>query len=144
MRQLQTRTTDYVAYAEWNGDAPGPLPPDATHVFVDVTNQPGAQLGNIYNPAAHTWTSHSEPQIRRLSKLALLSLLTPEEYQAVFLTEDAALQFGVAQFQAAPDPFSIDDPRVQAMLLHIVTSGAFTTDRKDALWMAMQNASSET
>lgn len=55
MRQLQMRTTNYLATAEWNGDAPAPIEPDATYCFVDVTNTPTVQLGDVYDPVTHTW-----------------------------------------------------------------------------------------
>ena len=78
--------------------------------------------------------------VRLLSKFAFLRLLTPMEYASMFLQTDPQLVYGVACFNAAADPFNIDDPLVAQMLAYCVTVGALTQARKDELWNAMQVA----
>ena len=83
------------------------------------------------------------PVLRRLSKFAFLRLLTPTEYSAMFGQQsDPMLAYGVAMFQAAPDPFNIDDPMVSQMLDYCVTVGALTPQRRTDLWLAMEAAES--
>ena len=83
------------------------------------------------------------PVLRRLSKFAFLRLLTPTEYSAMFGQQsDPMLAYGVAMFQAAPDPFNIDDPMVSQMLDYCVTVGALTPQRRTDLWLAMEATSS--
>ena len=83
------------------------------------------------------------PVVRRLSKFAFLRLLTPTEYSAMFGQQsDQMLAYGVAMFQAAPDPFNIDDPIVSQMLDYCVQVGALTAERRTALWSAMEAAAS--
>lgn len=77
---------------------------------------------------------------RTLSKFAFLRLLTPDEYAAMFVQTDPLLAYGMACFQAAPDPFAIDDPLVAQMLDYCVQTGALTQARRDALWAAMEGA----
>jgi hypothetical protein len=77
---------------------------------------------------------------RRLSKFTFLRLLTPAEYAAMLTQTDPLLAYGVACFQAAPDPFDIDDPLVGQMLGYCVASGVLTQARRDALWAAMEQA----
>lgn len=77
-----------------------------------------------------------------LSKFAFLRLLTPEEYAGMFLPSDPVLAYGVACFEAASDPFRIDDPLVTQMLDYCVQAGVLTQARRDALWAAMQEAAS--
>jgi hypothetical protein len=77
---------------------------------------------------------------RLLTKFAFLRLLTPVEYAAMFTQTDAQLVYGVACFDAAADPFDIDNPLVGQMLDYCVAVGALTQARRDALWTAMQSA----
>lgn len=78
---------------------------------------------------------------RRLSKFAFLRLLTPAEYAAMFGSSDPLLHYGVACYEAAPDPFDIDDPLVSIMLDGCVTAGVLTADRRASLWAHMQQDS---
>jgi hypothetical protein len=80
-------------------------------------------------------------QPRLLSKFAFLRLLTPTEYALMFTQTDPMLVYGVACFNAAPDPFNIDDTLVTQMLDYCVTSGALTLARKTELWATMEAAS---
>jgi hypothetical protein len=78
---------------------------------------------------------------RVLSKFAFLRLLTPTEYAAMFTQTDPMLVYGVACFNAADDPFDIDNPLVMQMLDYCVATGALTQARKDELWATMEAAS---
>lgn len=78
--------------------------------------------------------------LRMLSKFAFLRLLTPIEYAAMFTQTDPQLVYGVACFNAANDPFNIDDPLVPQMLDYCVAVGALTQARRGALWAAMEAA----
>jgi hypothetical protein len=78
---------------------------------------------------------------RRLSKFAFLRLLTPTEYTAMFGQQsDPMLAYGVGMFNAAQDPFNIDDPLVAQMLDYCVSVGALTAARRAELWAAMEAA----
>lgn len=79
---------------------------------------------------------------RRLTKFAFLRLLTPAEYAEMFVQTDPLLAYGVACFNAAPDPFDIDDPLVGQMLDYCVQVGALTAARRAELWSAMEAAAS--
>ena len=81
---------------------------------------------------------HQAP--RRLSKFTFLRLLTPTEYGGMFNVTDPMLAYGVACFQAAPDPFNIDDPLVAQMLDYCVSSGVMTASRRADLWAEMEAA----
>jgi hypothetical protein len=81
-------------------------------------------------------------QPRLLSKFAFLRLLTPTEYASMFTQTDPMLVYGVACFNAAADPFDIDNALVPQMLEYCVAIGALTQTRKDELWATMQAAAS--
>lgn len=88
-----------------------------------------------------TFTPPSVVSVRRLSKFAFLRLLTPTEYAAMFGQQsDPMLAYGVAMFNAANDPFNIDDPLVAQMLDYCVQVGALTASRRAELWAAMEAA----
>jgi hypothetical protein len=53
---------------------------------------------------------------------------------------DPQLAYGVAMFQAAPDPFDIDNPLVAQMLDYCVQVNALSEARRDALWAGMEAA----
>jgi hypothetical protein len=78
-------------------------------------------------------------QLRTLSKVAMLKLLTPTEYGAMFAVSDPVLAQGVALFSAA-SAIDLLDPVVTQLLDYCVTVGALTHARRDALWAAMQAA----
>lgn len=81
------------------------------------------------------------PKSRVITKFVFLRLLTPTEYAAMFGQQsDPMLAYGVAMFNAAPDPFNIDDPLVAQMLDYCVSVGALTAARRAELWAAMEAA----
>ena len=54
----ETKTSDYVAYTIWSGGTDVPIEPDASYLFVDITDlSPLPQVGDVYNPAADTWST---------------------------------------------------------------------------------------
>ena len=145
MRQLQTRITDYLAYAEWNGEAPGPIPPDATYCFVDVTGTTAA-TGDTYDPATETWTTPIVPPVvqqLRIKKTTFIEILTPEEYVSILgpHATDAMLEWGTALYEAASDPFLTNDPNVKVLLDYCVSIAILSAARADAIYAEMIAAS---
>jgi hypothetical protein len=54
----ETKTSDYVAYTIWSGGSDLPVAPDASYLFVNVTDTvPTPALGDVYNPATETWST---------------------------------------------------------------------------------------
>jgi hypothetical protein len=139
MRQLQMTTASLVAYAEWKGEAPGPVAPDDTYLFVDVTNDPSAHLGDTYDPATGTWTSPPPTvMVLRIKKTDFIDILTPTEYVAMLGPQtDAMMAWGGGLYEAASDPFLTEDPRVEQMLNYSASIGDITQERADAIYAAM-------
>jgi hypothetical protein len=131
--------TNYVAHSEWEGSPPAPVPPDAGHCFVDVTETPEAQLGGTYTPADDTWAAPPPPvTVLRIKKTDLLNILTPDEYVAMLGPQtDATMSWGVGLYQAASDPFLTEDPRVEQMLNYSASIGDITQARADEIYAAM-------
>jgi hypothetical protein len=96
-------------------------------------------IGSTYVDGVFTPPPVVRPRL--LLKFAFLRLLTPTEYGSMFTQTDPMLVYGVACFNAAPDPFNIDDALVTQMLDYCVTSGALTLARKTELWATMEAAS---
>lgn len=109
------------------------IPPNLVRVEEDVP------LGSRYVNGIFIPPPPVAP-LRLLSKFAFLRLLTPSEYASMFTQTDPQLVYGVACFNAANDPFNIDDPLVPQMLDYCVAVGALTQARRDALWAAMEAA----
>lgn len=97
-------------------------------------------IGSTYVDGVFTPPPVVRPRL--LSKFAFLRLLTPTEYASMFTQTDPMLGYGVACFNAAADPFDIDNALVPQMLEYCVAIGALTQTRKDELWVAMQAAAS--
>ena len=140
MRQLQTKKSDYIAYSEWNGDGPtGPIAPDDSFCFVDVTDTPDAKLGGTYNPADDSWSAPPQPAtVLRIKKTDFLNILTPDEYVAMLGPQtDSTMAWGVGLYDAATDPFLTEDPRVEQMLNYSASIGDITQERADEIYAAM-------
>jgi len=139
MRQLQMETSDYVAKGEWEGAPPGPVAPDGTYLFVDVTDVPEAQLGGTYNPADDSWSAPPQPAtVLRIKKTDFLNILTPDEYVAMLGPQtDSTMAWGVGLYDAATDPFLTEDPRVEQMLNYSASIGDITQARADEIYAAM-------
>ena len=139
MRQLQMETSDYVAKGEWEGAPPGPVAPDGTYLFVDVTDVPEAQLGGTYNPADGSWSAPPQPAtVLRIKKTDFLNILTPDEYVAMLGPQtDSTMAWGVGLYDAATDPFLTEDPRVEQMLNYSASIGDITQARADEIYAAM-------
>lgn len=98
-------------------------------------------IGSVRQPDGSFMPPSPPVVVRRLAKFAFLGLLTPAEYGAMFGQQsDPQLAYGVAMFQAAPDPFDIDNPLVAQMLDYCVQVGALSAERRASLWLAMQAA----
>jgi hypothetical protein len=140
MRQLQTKKSNYVAYAQWEGEGPtGPIAPDDSFCFVDVTDTPDAKLGGTYNPADDSWSAPPPPvTVLRIKKTDFLNILTPDEYVAMLGPQtDSTMAWGVGLYDAATDPFLTEDPRVEQMLNYSASIGDITQARADEIYAAM-------
>ena len=139
MRQLQTRTINGIAYAEWNGVDPGPVAPDNTYLFVDVTDTPSAQLGGTYDSTTQTWAPPPPPvTVLRIKKTAFIDILTPTEYVAMLGPQtDPQLAWGVGLYDAASDPFMTEDPQVEMMLNYCASTGVLTQARANQIYAEM-------
>jgi hypothetical protein len=139
MRQLQMTTASLVAYSEWEGVAPGPVEPDNTYLFVNVTDDPSATVGDTYDPATETWTAPPPPvTVLRVKKTDFINILTPTEYVAMLGPQtDATMAWGVGLYDAASDPFLTEDPRVKQMLDYSASIGDITQVRADEIYAAM-------
>jgi ferredoxin len=117
-----------------------PAQPDLLQVDADTFQS--VSMGSRYESSTGTFTPPAPATTsRRLGKYAFVRLLTPSEYAAMFGQQsDSTLAYGVACFQAAPDPFDIDDPLVAQMLNYCVAAGVLTQARRDTLWASMEQA----
>lgn len=125
------------ARQEWEGvEIPDALREVDAGTYASVVEFSTANADGSYTAPA------SSSGVRRLSKFAFLGLLTPQEYASMFTQTDPQLVYGVAMFNAAADPFDIDNPLVAQMLDYCVSVGALTAQRRAELWAAMEAAAS--
>ena len=139
-RQLQIK--DGVAGAEWNGSGAMPVPPDASYIFVDVTDRPDAQVGMTYDAATDTFGP--APVIVRtiVTPSQVISVLTAAEWQIATTSTDADVVWGMAQFQLA-QRVDLADPQFAALMSGLVAKGIVTADRAaqiQAALLALANA----
>ena len=139
-RQLQIK--DGVAGVEWNGSGAMPVPPDASYIFVDVTDRPDAQVGMTYDAATDTFGP--APVIVRtiVTPSQVISVLTAAEWQIATTSTDADVVWGMAQFQLA-QRVDLADPQFAALMSGLVAKGIVTADRAAEIQsdlMALANA----
>ena len=139
-RQLQIK--DGVAGVEWNGSGAMPVPPDASYIFVDVTDRPDAQVGMTYDAATDTFGP--APVIVRtiVTPSQVISVLTAAEWQIATTSTDADVVWGMAQFQLAQQ-IDLADPQFAALMSGLVAKGIVTAARAaqiQAALLALANA----
>tara|TARA_R110000737_G_scaffold331244_2_gene347364 strand:- start:461 stop:958 length:498 start_codon:yes stop_codon:yes gene_type:complete len=118
------------------------LPLPATQV--DVTDDPkwkgvGSLVGHARNAATGRFTPPPPPvTVLRIKKTAFIDILTPTEYVALLGPQtDPQLAWGVGLYNAAPDPFLTEDPRVARMLNYSAVTGVLTQARADQIYAEM-------
>ena len=139
-RQLQIK--DGVAGVEWNGSGAMPVPPDASYIFVDVTDRPDAQVGMTYDAATDTFGP--APVIVRtiVTPSQVISVLTAAEWQIATTSTDADVVWAMAQFQLAQQ-IDLADPQFTALMSGLVAKGIVTAARAaqiQAALLALANA----
>ena len=125
-RQLQIK--DGVAGAEWNGSGAMPVPPDASYIFVDVTDRPDAQVGMTYDSATDTFGPAPVVVKTIVTPSQVISVLTAAEWQIATTSTDADVVWGMAQFQLATQ-IDLADPQFAALMSGLVAKGIVTADR---------------
>ena len=139
-RQLQIK--DGVAGAEWNGSGAMPVPPDASYVFVDVTDRPDAQVGMTYDAATDTFGPAPVVVRTIVTPSQVISVLTAAEWQIATTSTDADVVWGMAQFQLAQQ-IDLADPQFAALMSGLVAKGIVTAARAaqiQAALLALANA----
>ena len=125
-RQLQIK--DGVAGAEWNGSGAMPVPPDASYIFVDVTDRPDAQVGMTYDAATDTFGPAPVVVRTIVTPSQVISVLTAAEWQIATTSTDADVVWGMAQFQLAQQ-IDLADPQFAALMSGLVAKGIVTAAR---------------
>ena len=139
-RQLQIK--DGVAGAEWNGSGAMPVPPDASYIFVDVTDRPDAQVGMTYDAATDTFGPAPVVVRTIVTPSQVISVLTAAEWQIATTSTDADVVWGMAQFQLAQQ-IDLADPQFAALMSGLVAKGIVTAARAaqiQAALLALANA----
>lgn len=133
-RQLQTQGG--VAQGEWRGSGGMPVPPDATWIFVDVTDRPEAQVGMSYDAATDTFGPAPVVPRTIVSKSQVISVLTPAEWQIATTSTDADVVWGMAQFQLA-ERVNLADPQFAQLMTGLVSKGIVTAARATEIQAAL-------
>lgn len=139
-RQLQIK--DGVAGAEWNGSGAMPVPPDASYIFVDVTDRPEAVVGMTYDAVSDTFGP--APVIVRtiVTPSQVISVLTAAEWQIATTSVDPDVVWAMAQFQLATR-IDLADPQFAQLMAGLVSKGIVTAARAaeiQAALLALANA----
>jgi hypothetical protein len=142
MRQLQIKNGTGIAQSEWSGSGGMPVPPDATWIFVDVTDRPEAVVGMTYDIATDTFGP--APVIVRtiVTPSQVISVLTATEWQIATTSVDPDVVWGMAQFQLASQ-IDLADPQFAALMSGLVAKGIVTAARAADIksdLMALANA----
>lgn len=133
-RQLQVKNG--VAVSEWQGAGGMPVPPDASWVFIDVTDRPGAQLGYSYDALTDTFAAPpAQPDYgKTVDAREFMLRFTAGERKAIRLAaktdDDIADWYAIAQ---VPTPIRLKHPTTLAGLDALVTKGLLTAARRDAI-----------
>ena len=125
-RQLQVKSG--VAGAEWNGSGAMPVPPDASYIFVDVTDRPDAQVGMTYDIATDTFGPAPVVVRTIVTPSEVISVLTAAEWQIATTSVDADVAWAMAQFQLAQQ-IDIASPVFSQLMSGLVSKGIVTADR---------------
>lgn len=108
---------DGLAVGEWNGSGALPVEPDASWIFIDVTNRPDAKLGMLYDVSTDTFTEAPIPGRRILTRHEFLSRFTMQEEIALEMTANTPdnTGAGIRVFQRrlmAAQEIDLDHPSV--------------------------------
>tara|TARA_R110002126_G_scaffold275886_1_gene421293 strand:+ start:626 stop:1051 length:426 start_codon:yes stop_codon:yes gene_type:complete len=125
-RQLQIQNG--VAQGEWNGSGGMPVPPDASYIFLDVTDRPDAQIGMTYDAATDTFGPAPVVVRTIVTPSQVISVLTAAEWQIATTSTDADVVWGMAQFQLAQQ-IDLADPQFAQLMSGLVAKGIVTADR---------------
>ncbi|HCA51596.1 MAG TPA: hypothetical protein DEP24_00770, partial [Mycobacterium sp.] len=118
------------------------VPPDATWIFVDVTDRPEAVVGMTYDAKTDTFSPAPLVMKTRVNKSQVVSVLTPVEWQTAMTSTDATAQWGMAQFQLA-ETVDLADPKFAELMTGLVAGGIVTAKRAkeiQAALLALANA----
>ena len=139
-RQLQIRNG--LASGEWSGGGSMPVPPDATWIFVDVTDRPEAQIGMTYDAVSDTFGPAPVVVRTIVTPSQVISVLTAAEWQIATTSVDPDVVWAMAQFQLAQQ-IDLADPQFAALMSGLVSKGIVTAARATEIQadlMAMANA----
>ena len=125
-RQLQIKNG--LASSEWSGGGSMPVPPDASWIFVDVTDRPDAVVGMTYDAATDTFGPAPVVVKTIVTPSQVISVLTAAEWQIATTSTDADVVWGMAQFQLA-QRIDLADPQFAALMAGLVSKGIVTAAR---------------
>ena len=125
-----------VAQCEWRGMGDGPVPPDASWKFVDVTDRDVA-VGMLYDAATDTFSPAPVPQKTRVTKSQVVSVLTPQEWANANSSTDADVVWGMAQFNLA-DYVDLADPRFNQIFGALIAKGIIASNRSAQILSDLQ------
>ena len=134
MRILQIKQG--VAVAEWSGGGRGPIPPDASWVFVNVTDRPSAQVGDTYDVALDAFTAPAPPADwgRQVDAREFLLRFTREERKAIrIMAESDADVADWLDLAQVPVPIRLKHPITLAGLDALVAKGILSAERKSQI-----------
>ena len=118
------------------------MPPDASYIFVDVTDRPDAQIGMTYDSSTDTFGP--APVIVRtiVTPSQVISVLTAAEWQIATTSVDPDVVWAMAQFQLA-QRVDLADPQFAQLMAGLVSKGIVTAARATEIQsdlMALANA----
>jgi hypothetical protein len=119
-----------------------PVPPDASHIFVDVTDRPEAQIGMTYDATTDTFGPAPVVVKTIVTPAQVVSVLTAAEWQIATTSVDPDVVWGMAQFQLAQQ-IDLADPQFAALMSGLIAKGIVTADRAAEIQsdlMALANA----
>ena len=125
-RQLQIKNG--IAGSEWNGSGGMPIPPDASHLFLDVTDRPDAKVGMRYDALTDTFGPAPVVIKTIVTPSQVISVLTAAEWQIATTSVDPDVVWGMAQFQLA-QRVDLADPQFAQLMAGLVSKGIVTAAR---------------
>ena len=139
-RQLQIKNN--IAQGEWSGGGSMPVPPDASWIFVDVTDRPEAVVGMTYDVATDTFGPAPVVVKTIVTPSEVISVLTAAEWQIATTSVDPDVVWAMAQFQLATQ-IDIASPVFAQLMSGLVSKGIVTAARAAEIQsdlMALANA----
>jgi len=125
-RQLQIKNG--IVHGEWQGGGATPVPPDASWLFLDVTNRPDAQVGMTYDSSTDTFGPAPVVVRTLVTPSQVISVLTAAEWQIATTSTDADVVWAMAQFQLA-QRVDLADPQFAQLMAGLVSKGIVTAAR---------------